>query len=80
MLRIQKLLDLQHWPCHRMGDRSHTHTDDQGQRGCAAHPVGLSRLLYRLGVNDNCPIRLSAAKALGVEPLPRVMSSTKSSE
>ncbi len=39
------------------------------------HPVGLFRLLYRLGVNDDCPIRLSAAKALGVEPLKGVISS-----
>jgi hypothetical protein len=46
----------------------------------AAYPVDLFRLLYRLGVDDDCPIRLSAAKALGFEPPPRVMSSTKSSE
>jgi hypothetical protein len=44
------------------------------------YPVDLFRLLYRLGVDDDCPIRLSADKALGFEPPPRVMSSTKSSE
>src|SRR5437764_15175105 len=42
---------------------------------CTAYPVGLFRLLYRLGVDDDCPIRLSAAKALGVEPPPGVISS-----
>jgi len=72
---IQKLLDLQRWPRHRLGGCSDTHTDDPGQRGRADHPVGLFRLLYRLGVNDDCPIRLSAAKALGVEPPPGVISS-----
>src|SRR5258708_25936521 len=72
---IQKLLDLQRWPRHRLGGCSDTHTDDPGQRGRADHPVGLFRLLYRLGVNDDCPIRLSAAKALGVEPLKGVISS-----
>ncbi len=54
---------------------SYSHTDDPGQRERADHPVGLFRLLYRLGVNDDCPIRLSAAKALGVEPPKGVISS-----
>jgi len=54
---------------------SYSHTDDPGQRERADHPVGLFRLLYRLGVNDDCPIRLSAAKAVGVEPPPGVISS-----
>ena len=72
---LQKLLDLQCWPRHRLGGCSHTRTDDRRQRARADHPVGLFRLLYRLGVNDDCPIRLSAAKALGVEPPPGVISS-----
>src|SRR5437764_12945209 len=42
---------------------------------CTAYPVDLFRLLYRLGVDDDCPIRLSAAKALGVEPPLGVTSS-----
>src|SRR6266581_803877 len=45
------------------------------QEGMPDHPVGLFRLLYRLGVDDDCPIRLSAAKALGVEPPLGVISS-----
>ncbi len=72
---LQKLLGLQRWPCHRLGDCSNTHTDNQGQRGHADHPIGLFRLLYRLGVDDDCPIRLSAGKALGVEP-PGITSSS----
>src|SRR2546421_11135294 len=72
---LQKLLDLQRWPRHRLGGCSHPRTDDRGQRASADHPVGLFRLLYRLGVDDDCPIRLSAAKALGVEPPPGVISS-----
>ena len=47
----------------------------RGKRERADHPVGLFRLLYRLGVDDDCPIRLSAAKALGVEPPPGVIPS-----
>ncbi len=72
---LQKLLDLQRWPRHRLGGCHHTRTDDPGQRERAEHPVGLFRLLYRLGVDDDCSIRLSAAKALGVEPPPGVISS-----
>src|SRR5260370_31755468 len=72
---LQKLLDLQRWPRHRLGGCAHTRTDDRGQRESADHPVGLSRLLYRLGVDDDCPIRLSTAKALGVEPPSGVISS-----
>jgi hypothetical protein len=72
---LQKLLDLQRWPRHRLGGGSDTRTDDSGQRGRAAHAAGLFRLLYRLGVDDDCPIRLSAAKALGVEPSLGVISS-----
>jgi hypothetical protein len=63
---LQKLLGLQRWPRHRLGGCSDTHTDDPGQRGRTDRPVGLFRLLYRLGIDDNCPIRLSAAKALGI--------------
>ncbi len=72
---LQKLLDLQRWPRHRLGGCSPTRTDDPRQRGRAAYPVDLFRLLYRLGVDDDCPIRLSAAKALGVEPPLGVTSS-----
>jgi hypothetical protein len=46
-----------------------------GQRESADRPVGLWRLLYRLGVDDDCSLRLSAAKALGVEPPLSVISS-----
>ncbi len=69
----QKLLDLQRGPGRRLGDCAHTRTDDPGQRGRAALPVGLWRLLYRLGVDDDSALRLSAAKALEVEPAPGVM-------
>src|SRR2546423_1395608 len=72
---LQKLLDLQRWPRHRLGGCSHTRTDDRGERARADYPVSLFRLLYRLGVDDDCPLRLSAAKALGVEPPPAVISS-----
>ena len=72
---LQKLLDLQRWPCHRLGGCSDTHMDDRGQRESADHPIGLFRLLYRLGVDDDCPIRLPTAKALGVEPPLGVISS-----
>ena len=72
---LQKLLDLQRWPRHRLGGCSHPRTDDRGQRESADHPVGLFRLVYLLGVGDDCPIHLSAAKALDVEPPPRVISS-----
>jgi hypothetical protein len=74
---LQKLLDLQQRPRHRLGACSHTRADDPGPGERAAHPVGLSRLLSGLGVDDDCPLRLSAAKALGVEPA-AVTSSTKS--
>jgi hypothetical protein len=73
---LQKLLDLQQRPRYRLGACSHTYTDDPGPGERAADPVGLSRLLSRLGVDDDCPVRLSAAKTLGVEP-PGVTSSTK---
>src|SRR5436190_20441055 len=49
--------------------------DTHGGISMADIPVGLFRLLYRLGVDVDCPIRLPAAKALGVEPLPGVISS-----
>ncbi|MFL5702689.1 MAG: hypothetical protein ACJ8AG_07650 [Ktedonobacteraceae bacterium] len=68
-------MDLQRWPRHRLGGCSDTRTDDRGQRESADHPVGLWRLLYWLGVDDDRPIRLSAAKALGVEQPPGVISS-----
>src|SRR2546430_2707602 len=72
---MQKLLVLQRWLRHRLGGCFHTHADDPGQGEHTAHPVGLFRLVYLLGVDDDCPIHLSAAKALGVEPPPGVMSS-----
>jgi hypothetical protein len=64
---MQKLLVLQRWLRHRLGGCSHTRTDDQGQGERAAHHVGLFRLVYLLGVGDDCPVHLSAAKALGPE-------------
>src|SRR5712691_8562920 len=72
---LQKLLVLQRWLRHRLGGCFHTRTDDLWQGEHAAHPVGLFRLVYLLGVGDDCPIRLSAAKALGVEPPSGVISS-----
>ena len=36
----------------------------RGSEDVADLPVGLWRLLYRLGVDDDCPICLSTAKAL----------------
>jgi hypothetical protein len=72
---MQKLLVLQRWLRHRLGGCFHTHADDQGQGERVASPVSLFRLLYRLGVDDDCPIHLSAAKALGVEPPPGVIPS-----
>ena len=72
---LQKLLDLQRWPRHRLGGCALTHTGGRGHGARADHPIGLFRLLYRLGVDDDCSIRLSAAKALGVEPPPGVISS-----
>ena len=75
---IQELLGLQHRPRHRLGDCTLPCTDDQGQRESTGNPVGLSRLLYMLGVGDDCSICLSAAKALDVEPQPGVTSSTNS--
>ena len=75
---IQKLLGLQRWPRHRLGGCSFTRTDDRGQRESEDLPVGLSRLLYRLGVDDNRPVRLSAAKVLGVESPSRLTSLTTS--
>jgi hypothetical protein len=74
---LQELLGLQRWPRHRLGGCSHTRTGDWGQRESADHPIGLFRLLYRLGVDDDCSIRLSAAKALGVKPQPGVISSAE---
>ncbi len=76
----QKLLDLQRRPRHRLGGCAPTHTDDPRQRGRADHPVGLFRLRYRLDIDDDCPLRLSAAKALGVEPQSGVTSSTQSAK
>ena len=64
---LQKLLGLQHWPRYRLGGCAPPRTDDPGQAGRAAHPVGLFRLLYLLGIDNDCPIRLSAAKALGIK-------------
>jgi hypothetical protein len=77
---MQKLLVLQRWHRYRLGDCFHTRTDDQGQGEGAAHPIGHLRRLYMLGVGDDCSIHLSAAKALDVEPLPRVTSPTTPSE
>ena len=72
---LQKLLDLQRWPSYRLGDCALPCTDDRGQGARTDLLVGLLRLLYRLGVDDDCPVRLSTAKALGVEPPPGVISS-----
>jgi hypothetical protein len=76
---LQKLLDLQHRPGHCLGGGSHPRPSDPGQRGRAAHPVDFFRLRDRLGVDDDCPLRLSAAKALGSETPPSVTRSTPSS-
>ena len=73
---IQKLLDLQRRPGHCLGGRTHTRRDDQGQGERAALPIGLLWLLHRLGVDDDCPIRLSAAKAMAIELAPGIMAST----
>ena|SRR5579885_2058096 len=64
---LQKLLGLQHWPRYRLGGCAPPHPDDPGQAGRAAHSIGLFRLLYLLGIDNDCPIRLSAAKALGIK-------------
>ena len=64
---LQKLLGLQHWPRYRLGGCAPPRPDDPGQAGRAAHPVGLFGLLYLLGIDNDCPIRLSAAKALGIK-------------
>src|SRR6266581_3573060 len=75
---LQKLFYLQRWSRRRLGGCSHTRTDDRGQRESAGLPAGLFRLLYRLGVDDDCPLRLSAAEALGGEPPPGMISSIDS--
>jgi hypothetical protein len=72
---MQKLLVLQRWHRHRLGGFAATRTDDLWQGESAAHPIGRFRRLYMLGVGDDCSIHLSAAKALGVEPPPGVISS-----
>lgn len=66
---LQKLLDLQHWPRYRLGDCTPPRTVNPGQAGRAGHPVSLLRLLYLLGIDNDCPLRLSAAKAMGIKEL-----------
>ncbi len=61
---LQKLLDLQHWPRYRLGGCTPPRADDPGQSGRAAHTAGLFRLLYLLGIGNDCTIRLSATEAL----------------
>ncbi len=72
---IQKLLGLQCWPRRRLGGCTHPRIAHQRERGCANLPVGLFRLLHWLGIDDNCPLRLSAPEAVGGEPQLGVMSS-----
>ena len=64
---LQKLLGLQRRPRHGLGGRSHARVGDPGQAPRATLPPGLLRLLHWLGVDDDCPIRLSAANDLEVE-------------
>src|SRR5438067_3093884 len=66
---LQKLLDLQYWPRNSLVSCTHPRPDDPGQGEHAALPVDLFRLLYLLGIDNDCPIHLSAAKALEVSEL-----------
>ncbi len=72
---LQKLLDLQRWPCRRLGGCADTRTGGRGHAARADQPIGLFRLLYRLGIDDDCSVCVSTAKALGVEPPPGVIPS-----
>ena len=61
---LQKLLGLQHWPGRRLGSCTAPRLDNPGRGGRAIRPVDFFRLRYRLGVHDDCSLRLSATKAL----------------
>ena len=65
---LQKLLGLQYRSRYRLGDCAVTLTDCWGYAESTDLPAAFLRLLYRLGVDDDRQIRLSAAKALDVEP------------
>ena len=64
---MQNLLVLQRRLRHRLGGGSFPCTGVRRQEERAVPPLSHFRLVYLLGVGDDCPLYLSAAKALDVE-------------
>jgi hypothetical protein len=70
--RFRNYWYLQHRPGHRLGGCTHARADDPRSCRCPAVPVDIRGLLHRMGIDHDCEVRLSSAKAVDVPGAPPV--------